>query len=70
MLPRDVNNAKYVIKLQLASEIRLDETSYLQTNSKLKYNFVETPHKFIIAELSIRKLGSSSVLSSLLATKS
>ena len=28
----------------------------------LKYNFVETPHKFIIAELSIRKLGSSSVL--------
>ena len=29
---------------------------------KLKYNFVETPRKFIIAELSIRKLGSSSVL--------
>ena len=29
---------------------------------KLKYNFVETPHKFIITELSIRKLGSSSVL--------
>ena len=26
------------------------------------YNFVETPHKFIIAELSIRKLGISSVL--------
>ena len=26
---------------------------------KLKYNFVETPRKFIIAELSIRKLGSS-----------
>ena len=29
---------------------------------KLKYNFVETKRKFIIAELSIRKLGSSSVL--------
>ena len=28
----------------------------------LKYNFVETPRKFIMAELSIRKLGSSSVL--------
>ena len=27
----------------------------------LKYNFVETPGKFTIAELSIRKLGSSSV---------
>ena len=26
------------------------------------FNFVETPRKFIIAELSIRKLGSSSVL--------
>ena len=26
------------------------------------FNFVETPPKFIIAELSIRKLGSSSVL--------
>ena len=25
---------------------------------KLKYNFVETQRKFIIAELSIRKLGS------------
>ena len=29
---------------------------------KLKYNFVETQRKFTIAELSIRKLGSSSVL--------
>ena len=28
----------------------------------LKYNFVETPRKFILAKLSIRKLGSSSVL--------
>ena len=27
----------------------------------LKYNFVETPRKFIIAKLSIRKLGFSSV---------
>ena len=31
-------------------------------NIKLKYNFVETPRKFIIAKLSIRKFGSSSVL--------
>ena len=31
-------------------------------NIKLKYNFVETPRKFIIAKLSIRKLGSSLVL--------
>ena len=31
-------------------------------NIKLKYNFVETPRKFIIAKLSIRKLRSSSVL--------
>ena len=29
---------------------------------KLKYNFVETPRKFTFAKLSIRKLGSSSVL--------
>ena len=29
---------------------------------QLKYNFVETPRKFIIAELSIRKLGSLSML--------
>ena len=31
-------------------------------NIKLKYNFVETPRKFTITELSIRKLGFSSVL--------
>ena len=30
------------------------------------FSFVETPRKFIIAELSIRKLGSSSVLIMLL----
>ena len=29
---------------------------------KLKYNFVETPRKFTIVELSIRKLASSSML--------
>ena len=28
----------------------------------IKYSFVETPRKFIIAELSIREIGSSSVL--------
>ena len=31
-------------------------------NTIYLFSFVETPHKFIIAELSIRKLGSSSVL--------
>ena len=31
-------------------------------NIKLKYDFVETLRKFIIAKLSIRKLGSSTVL--------
>ena len=31
-------------------------------NIKLKYNFVETPPKFIITKLSICNLGSSSVL--------
>ena len=32
------------------------------SDGMLKYNFVETPRKFIIAKLSIRKLGSSSLL--------
>ena len=32
------------------------------TCSNLKYILVETPRKFIVAKLSIRKLGSSSVL--------
>ena len=36
--------------------------SFSPVNIKLKYNFVETPRKFIIAELSIRELGSSSML--------
>ena len=31
-------------------------------NTRYLLSFVETPRKFIIAELSIRKLGSSSVL--------
>ena len=31
-------------------------------SNKLKHNLVETPRKFIIKKLSIRKLGSSSVL--------
>ena len=43
-----------------------------KASNKLKFylyllSFVETPRKFIIAELSIRKLGSSSVLIILLA---
>ena len=39
-------------------------------NIKLKYNFMETPRKSIIAKLSIRKLGSSSVLDLSLQIKS
>ena len=34
----------------------------LHGNYQSKYDFVETPRKFIISKLSIRKLGSSSVL--------
>ena len=34
----------------------------LKAAGKFKYNFVETPRKFITAKLSIRKLGSSSLL--------
>ena len=35
---------------------------YLKFENILRLSFVDTPRKFIIAELSIRKLGSSSVL--------
>ena len=35
-------------------------------NAIYLFSFVETPRKFIIAELSIRKLGSSSVLLALM----
>ena len=35
-------------------------------NTIYLFSFVETPRKFIIAELSIRKLGSSSVLLALM----
>ena len=35
---------------------------YTAMNNKYLLSFVETPRKFIIAELSIRKRGSSSVL--------
>ena len=44
---------------------RLDIISFLyvcMVNTIYLLSFVETPRKFIIAELSIRKLGSSSVL--------
>ena len=51
--------------LRLDDVDRLDAISSLyvcMVNNKLKYNFVETPCKFSIAELSICKLGSSSLL--------
>ena len=43
--------------LQMTEALKRLTTRYLYLLS-----FVETPRKFIIAELSIRKLGSSSVL--------
>ena len=42
--------------------LRISSLYVCMVNIKYLFNFVETPRKFIIAELSIRKLGSSSVL--------
>ena len=66
---------QHKIKLQLRlnemneinhnSYIKLPSISFLyvcMVNTIYLLSFVETPRKFIIAELSIRKLGSSSVL--------
>ena len=39
-----------------------DNLDPLYAKVKLKYNFVETPSKFITAKLSIRKLGFSALL--------
>ena len=44
-----------LLELNGGKNSKKDEQIYL-------FSFVETPRKFIIAELSIRKLGSSSVL--------
>ena len=49
-----VNLYKHIIVLSFLY-VCMVNTIYL-------FSFVETPRKFIIAELSIRKLGSSSVL--------
>ena len=47
----------------LQNIVKLISSLYVcMVNIKLKYNFVETPRKFIFAKLSIRKLGFSSVL--------
>ena len=46
----------------LETMILLGYNVRIRWNIKLEYNFVETPHTFIITELSIPKLGSSSVL--------
>ena len=56
-----------ILQLKLITDIqkplhRKSRTSSMyvcMVNIKLKYIFVETPRKFIIAKLSIRKLGSS-----------
>ena len=61
-------NTKFV-KYLISFQTSLKVISFLydfMVNIKLKYNFVETPRKFIIAELSIRKLGSSSALLALM----
>ena len=57
-------NFKYFTRLQSACSYQ----GKLQTNYAVYLlSFVETPRKFIIVELSIRKLGSSSVLIILIA---
>ena len=51
--------------LEESSELQCSIISFLyvcMVNTIYLLSFVETPRKFIIAELSIRKLGSSSVL--------
>ena len=55
--------ALLVLICQQIKNICYNKSGYSrQACYKLKYNFVETKRKFIIAELSIRKLGCSSVL--------
>ena len=51
----------FFYSLVIMTSYRLISSLYVRmVIFKLKYNFVEAPSKFIIAELSIRKLGSSS----------
>ena len=55
--------------LRLMPTIELIKLSFLyvcMVNTIYLFSFVETPRKFMIAELSIRKLGSSSVLLALM----
>ena len=49
-------------KWQVATNVILSFLYVYMVNTIYLLSFVETPRKFIIAELSIRKLGSSSVL--------
>ena len=47
---------------EILSSLGVHNPTVIETNPTYLLSFVETPRKFIIAELSIRKLGSSSVL--------
>ena len=47
---------------QVVNEFGTSVLYVCMVNTIYLFSFVETPRKFIIAELSIRKLGSSSVL--------
>ena len=69
----DIHHEHKLIDIDIAN-LKLNFKVYVYINSNLSFlyvcmvntiyllSFVETPRKFIIAELSIRKLGSSSVL--------
>ena len=66
-LPNYLRNAvEYQVEVMLANP-SLSFLYVCMVNTIYLLSFVETPRKFIIAELSIRKLGSSSVLIILLA---
>ena len=47
---------------QMTGSWQISSLYVCMVNIKYLFGFVETPRKFIIAEVSIRKLGSSSVL--------
>ena len=58
-----------MVGFESASVHKLISSLYVcMVNIKLKYNFVETPRKFTVAKLSIRKLGSSPMLIIMKAT--
>ena len=55
------------IVVRCDKRVQTNQSFYVcMANTIYLFSFVETPRKFIIAELSIRKLGSSSVLLALM----